>query len=140
MLFHDLISGDELLADAAALLTNRLELVDKGLVELELFCVETCGGGTGLRKHICTVHGRDVALRDEQLGRRVEALDEALSRARGPRCRVQRRCSFRAVHEVEQVVGRQEPQQAREEQPEEQVLVVCDGVVEMECLTLKSPH
>jgi len=85
MLFHDLISGDELLADAAALLTNRLELVDKGLVELELFCVETCGGGTGLRKHICTVHGRDVALRDEQLGRRVEALDEALSRALGVR-------------------------------------------------------
>ena len=97
-------------------------------------------GGTGLRLHICTVHGRDVALRDEQLGRRVEALDEAFSRARGPRCRVQRRCSSRAVHEVEQVVGRQEPQQAREEQLEEQVLVVCDGVVEMECLTLKSPH
>ena len=97
-----------------------------------------------MRKHICTVHGRDVALRDEQLGRRVEALDEALSRARGPRCRVQRRCSFRAVHEVEleveQVVGRQESQQAREEQLEEQVLVVCDGVVEMECLALKSPH
>jgi len=50
MLFHDLISGDELLADAAALLTNRRELVDKGLVELELFCVETCGGGHWVEK------------------------------------------------------------------------------------------